>query len=574
IFARFDHKLSASQQLTARWSSYDLASPNARSVGGLNAESRGTRLDDHDRTIALTEVATLTPRTLSELRFQFTRSRLDAPGNDLTGPAVSIAGVANFGASTSSPTGRDNDLYELGETLSFERGAHLFKAGVDFLYNRLNIEFPGSLVAAVYSFPSLAAFQAGRYSTFQQAFGAPAQFQSNPNAGFFAQDEWKASPSLTLNLGLRYDLQLLPAPIRLDRSNVGPRLGVAWSPGSRRTVVRANYGLYYDRIPLRAVSNALQRDGTKYRVALEAYGQAGAPAFPAQLAAFPAGQYVNITTIDPHIENSYAQQAGLQAERALGRAVTLTAGYQWVRALHLLLSRNLNVPTLSAAGANAAGIPNLGRPDPRWGNVSRYEASGDSSFHGLLVSLRAHPGRGLELRAAYTLSKAIDDTGNFFFSTPQSNSNLRDDRGLSDNDQRHRLSVAAVLESPARGALLGGWQLAPMFQYSSALPFNVQVNYDRNHDTNLNDRPAGVGRNTGRGFDFASLDMRLSRTFRAGEHCRVQALAESFNTLNRVNRSLPNNIIGTGTGAPLASFGRATAVYDPRQLQMGLRLDF
>jgi hypothetical protein len=83
-----------------------------------------------------------------------------------------------------------------------------------------------------------------------------------------------------------------------------------------------------------------------------------------------------------------------------------------------------------------------------------------------------------------------------------------------------------------------------------------------------------VGRNTGRGFDFASLDLRLSRTFRAGERWRLQALAESFNTLNRTNRALPNNVTGSGTGAPLESFGRATAVYDPRQLQIGLRLDF
>ena len=573
-FARLDHQLSASNQLTARGSLYRLASPNARSVGGLNAESRGTRLDNLDSTFALNDAATLSPRALNEVRFQFTRSRLEAPGNDLTGPAVSIAGVANFGASTTSPTGRDDDLYELSETLSVERGAHLFKAGADFLYNRLRIVFPGSLVAPVYSFSSLAAFEAGRYTTFQQAFGEASQFQSNPNGGFFAQDEWKARPGLTLNLGLRYDQQFLPAPVRLDTNNIAPRFGIAWSPGGRGTVVRASYGLFYDRIPLRAVSNGLQRDGTKYRTALLAYGQPGAPAFPTRLADFPAGQYVNITTIDPRIGNSYAHQAGLQVDRSLGRATTLSAGYQWVRALHLILSRNLNVPTLSPAEAAAAGIPNLGRPDPRYGNISRYEGSGDAYFNGLLVSLRSHPRSGIDFTAAYTFSKTIDDIGNFFFSAPQDNFNLRGDRGLSDNDQRHRISVAAVLDSPAHGRLLGGWQLSPMLLYTSALPFNVQVNYDRNRDTNLNDRPAGVGRNTGHGFDFASLDLRLSRTFRAGERWRVQALAESFNTLNRTNRALPNNVIGTGTGAPLESFGRATAVYDPRQLQIGLRLDF
>ncbi len=93
----------------------------------------------------------------------------------------------------------------------------------------------------------------------------------------------------------------------------------------------------------------------------------------------------------------------------------------------------------------------------------------------------------------------------------------------------------------------------------------MQLGYDRNNDTNLNDRPAGVGRNTGRGFDFLSLDARVSRMFTIAERWRIQVLAEMFNTLNRTNRALPNNVIG------LSGFGVATAVYDPRQAQAGVR---
>ncbi len=96
---------------------------------------------------------------------------------------------------------------------------------------------------------------------------------------------------------------------------------------------------------------------------------------------------------------------------------------------------------------------------------------------------------------------------------------------------------------------------------------------DRNFDTNFNDRPAGVGRNTGRGFDYASLDLRLSKTFRIKDRVSVEALAESFNTLNRANWQLPNNIFGAGA-TPLASFGRPTAAADPRQIQLGLRVSF
>jgi hypothetical protein len=128
------------------------------------------------------------------------------------------------------------------------------------------------------------------------------------------------------------------------------------------------------------------------------------------------------------------------------------------------------------------------------------------------------------------------------------------------------LTVSSVLS-------FKGWQLASIFSYASALPFNIQTGSDRNFDTAINDRPYGVGRNTGRGFNFTSLDIRLSRTFRMTERFRIEAMAESFNVLNRVNWQLPNNIFGTGT-TPLPAFGQATAAGDPRQLQLGLRVGF
>lgn len=565
-FAKFDHEFSSTQKVFARYTFYDIASPNARGVGGLSDVSRGTRLDNRDHSFAANWMSTLSPRTVNELRFQFTRSALSAPGNDLTGPAISIAGVANFGASTSSPVTRDNDLTELNDSFSLIRGPHTLRVGGGVLLNRLNIYFPGSQIAAVYSFANLASFQAGRYQTFQQAFGDPNQFQSNPNLGLFAQDEWRIHRRLTVQVGLRYDTQWLTKPIQTDRNNIVPRFGLAWSPNAS-TVVRASYGLFYDRVPLRATSNALQRDGSKYRVALLAFGQAGAPVFPFQAPAFPDGQFINITTIDRHIQNSYAQQAGLELEHRFG-ALELTASYQWLRGLHLILSRNANVPTLTAAQATAQGVANLGRPDSRYGNVSRYEGAGDSYYNGLAVSAQYRFTRGTSLRLSYNLSKAIDNVGNFFFSTPQNNFNLRDDRGHSDNDQRHRVTASGVLESRYQNRWLRQWQLSPMFVYTSQLPFNVQLGQDRNFDTNTNDRPIGVGRNTGRAFGYSSLDFRFSRVFRLSERWTVQGIAEAFNSLNHTNRAVPNAVISAPT------FGQATSVFDARQIQFGARVNF
>jgi carboxypeptidase family protein len=576
FFARVDHKLNDRNQLSGRYSLYHITADNSRTVGGLNDVSRGSGLDDTDQTVAISNITTLSNQTLNEARFQYTNSRLAAPINDTVGPAVGISGVANFGTATSSPLARDINLFEAVDNVSTQRGAHSPKVGVDVLYNRVNILFPGAL-QGVYAFNSLSAFLTGNYSTYQQAFGAPSQFQSNPNVGFFAQDEWRVRPKFTINAGLRYDLQFLPGPTQTDTNNLAPRLGFAYAPGNRKTVVRASFGIYYDRIPLRATSNALQRDGSKYVVVQFSPGQVGAPVFPNVLPAQPATLITkpNITRIDPNIETSYSQQANVQIERELPGNALLSVGYLHLRALHIIASRNVNVPTVPAS----AGVPNLGRPDPNWGNIGRFEGAGDSYYNGMVLSFNKRAAGWANVRVSYTLSKTTDDAGNFFFSTPQNNFNLRDDMGRSDNDQRHRLVVSGSFQAPAKGRegslgkALRGFQLSYIYTYASRLPFNVLLGSDRNFDTNNNDRPVGVGRNTGRGFNFSSLDLRLSRRFALTERVGLEVLAEGFNLLNRANFGVPNGTFGPGT-SPNPAFGQPTQAFDPRQLQFGLRLSF
>ena len=226
---------------------------------------------------------------------------------------------------------------------------------------------------------------------------------------------------------------------------------------------------------------------------------------------------------------------------------------------------NVNVPPL--------------RPNPNFGNIGRFESAGESNYDGFVATFNKRASNWASVRVSYTLSKSIDDAGNFFFSTPQNNFDRRDDRGLSDNDQRHRLTVSGSFEVPREKnengfrRALEGFQLSYIFTYASRLPFNVLLGNDRNFDTNNNDRPAGVGRNTGRGFDFASLDLRLSRKFHLTERVDLQLLAEGFNVLNRANFGIPNNTFGTGV-TPLPAFGRPTAAFDPRQFQFGMKVSF
>jgi TonB-dependent receptor-like protein len=434
--------------------------------------------------------------------------------------------------------------------------------------------FPGAL-QGVYTFSSLPNFLSGNYVNFQQAFGVPSTFQNNPNLGMFVEDEWRVRPGLTLNGGVRYDLQFLAGEAETDTNNVSPRIGIAWDPWKNgKTVVRANYGIFYDRIPLRALANALQRDGVQYRVAQVTPTTPGAPVFPNTLAAFPAGLLTNITTIDPGIENSYSKQASLQIERSITNKLAVSLGYQHLRGRELIMSRNINVPTTT----NPA-VFNLGRPDPTVANNGQFQSIGDSWYDGLTLSLNQRASSWGSFRVSYTYSKGLDTSGNFFFSTPQDNFNVLADKGLSDNDQRHRLSLSGTLNSPVRGAddflgsLSRGWIFAYIYSYTSALPFNVLAGADLNGDTNANDRPPGVGRNTGAGFGFSSLDLRLSRRFPIGDRWGVEAMAEAFNVLNQRNDMVPNNVFGTGV-VPRSTFGQPTAVGDPRQIQLGLRVNF
>lgn len=480
-------------------------------------------------------------------------------------------------------------MFQVVDTVTWQRGSHLFKTGVDLLYNRVNIEFPGAL-QGVYTFTSLANLQSGTYSQFQQAFGAPSQFQANPNLGVFAQDEWRPRSDLTVNAGLRYDLQWLPDPIDLDANNLSPRLGIAYAPGDGRTVIRASGGLYFDRIPLRATSNALQRDGSKYQTAVLSFGQAGAPTFPNMLSAFPTGVLVSINNINPNIRSAYSQQAGVEVERAVTKTLSATVGYNYLRGRAIIMSHNVNVPTLTAAQAQAQGVPNLGRPNPNFANITQYDSIGDSWFNSFTVALGTRPASWGQTRVSYTLSDAKDDAGNAFFQSPQVQNDILADKGPSDNDQRHRLVLSGSFGDPfdlfgagAPGALgtgghvllrvFGGFQFGYVYSYSSGAPYNVVTGSDNNNDTTTNDRPAGVGRNSERLPATSSLDVRISRVFAMAGGRRLEAMIEAFNLMNSVNVLNVNNTFGNGA-VPVATFGQRTALGDMRQLQLGVRWTF
>ncbi|HEY4363976.1 MAG TPA: carboxypeptidase regulatory-like domain-containing protein [Bryobacteraceae bacterium] len=589
FLAKLDHQFSAKDQFGLRYSVYDLHSTNSRGAGGLSASTASANLENTDQTVAISNIATLSPRLVNETHGQFTDGNLQAPPSDPVGPAVTISGVATFGTLSISPTARLNKLAEIVDNLSYQSGAHALRAGIDVLYNSDTITYPRSF-RGNYSFSSLANFLSGTYnnSGFTQTFSNSVIHQTNPNAGFYLQDEWKVNTHLTLNLGLRYELQFLHA-IATDTNNLSPRAGFAWTPfASRKTVIRGGYGLFYDRVPLRALANALlSANNTTSPANLSQISvslsptQAGAPAFPNILPSLtlPPGVLFNFSTMDPHMQNAYSEQGSLEIEQQLGAHSTFSVGYQHVRGLHLLVSINQNVPACVASGSN-----NGCRPNPAFGNNSQYSPRADSYYDGLQVSFVQRPVRWGNYRISYTYSKALDNAGEFFFSAPIDNFNIWRDYGRSDDDQRHRFVFDGTIHSPTGPAatpwqrVTHGFELTAMLQYYSALPFNITTGATTVQGTAARPTVNGVfiNRNAGSGFDFFNANARLSRGFRITDRLRVDAFVEGFNLTNHVNGVTLNGTFGTGAYPtnPLPAFGQITAVGDPRTFQLALRATF
>ncbi len=588
LLGKIDHQISGRDQLTVRYALYDVSSDNSRGAGALNAPSASSALDNRDQTVSAGNTLTISDRTVLETRVQFANSNLKAPPTDPVGPAVSIAGVASFGTLSSSPTARINRLVQVINSLSHQAGSHALRIGADFLYNDDRITFPRAYRGG-YTFSSLPNFLSGIYNNagFTQTFGETAVHQTNPNLGMYAQDEWKLASNLTLNLGVRFDLQYLET-IDADANNVSPRVGLAWSPfQSRRTLVRASSGLFYDRVPLRAVANALLSAGNttdlsqlrQIAVSLSP-SQAGAPVFPAILSGVvPSVTLPNLTTMDRDLQNAFSRQASVEVEQQIGDGTTVTFGYQYLRGRDLLMSINQNVPSCVPTGTN-----NGCRPNPSYGNNNQYSAAGDSRYHGLYVSWLQRPARWGSYRVSYTLSTARNNVGEFFFSSPIDPFDLSKDWGRSDDDQRHRLVMNGTVQTSSAPAatvwerISHGFQLSGTVQAYSSLPFNVTSGVTTVQGTAGRPIVDGVfiPRNAGVGSRFFSVSARISRTFHVGDRLELEGLAEVFNLTNHENVVSRNSNFGPGMYPtnPLPSFGQTTAVGEPRSMQLGVRMRF
>jgi hypothetical protein len=363
--------------------------------------------------------------------------------------------------------------------------------------------------------------------------------------------------------------------VATDTNNVSPRLGFAWTPtASGHLVVRGSAGLFYDRVPLRALANALLSAnnttnlGNLQQTAISlSPTQAGAPVFPNILAApVQSVTLFNLTTMDPNMQNAYSEQASVEVERQIGDLGAISVGYSHMKGVHLIMSVNQNVPSCVATGTN-----NGCRPIAEYGNNNQYSSVADSKYDGLQVSFAQRPTSLGYYRISYTLSKSMNNVGENFFSSPIDPFDIWKDWGRSDGDQRHRLVVSGAVNA-------AGFQISGMVQAYSALPFNITSGVTTIQGTA--GRPIVDGefieRNAGVADTFFTTSLRVSRAFPLGDRVKLEGLVEVFNLTNHRNDITRNTNFGAGAYPtnPSPTYNQITAVGDPRSAQLGIRLRF
>ena len=596
---RLDHQLSQSHSLMLRYAfTNNRVAGDAFNTGGFtDASARGSSfVEDQALTGSLASI--LNSGTVNDLRFQLSTRRVVMRTGDTTGPGIEIPGVISLGRPYEGNGHRRENHYAASDTVALGRGAHLFKAGGTINRVRLRAHVPDGF-GGLFFFPDLGSFFSGSPDSFRQGFGNPRTDYAVTALGMFVQDHWTATRQLTLDLGTRYDFEKLPSLFSSATHNFSPRLGLAYSPGTR-WVLRAGYGVYFDRYLLAALNRVLQRDGTQAAESV-ADGPAAAAFFRSltQFAPRPPAPVPSIYSAAANLPTSYSQQASLSAEYELAKDWTVGINYLFVRGVKLARTVNTNLAPPLPAGAALPGQPltpqQLGRElfggarlDPRFNDVYQLQDAASSSYHGATVRLNRRMSDEIEFSASYTLSKAIDDASDFE-EQPQNPYKVGAERAVSRNNQGQRFVFNGLFDlpfgdeedrkpgqpQPKLAPIFGNIELAPILTIGSGFPVDPLTGGDSNlsHPFPLSARPLGLGRDSLRLPYTAVLDLRILKYFMVGKHGKLDVVAESFNLLNRLNVSEISPFYGTGA-APLVSFTEPMGALNPRQLQFSLDFEF
>ena len=553
----------------------------------------------------LSETHIFSPTLVNEARFGFNRWRSTNQPNALLNPAdfgihnginqpiglpqINIAGGSlSFGGPAAQPSGRGDTTFVVADTMSCVVGRHSLKLGGEFR-QFLNNNF--RLGTGAFNVPTVAAFVAETANSFSVTLGNQTSSISEGALGFFAQDNYKLRPNLTLELGLRYDWNMTPTErydrfivfdpesasllrvgthvdeiYRQNNKNFQPRLGFAWDPrGDGKTSVRAAYAVLTDQ-PMTSVVTGTSAN-PPLAIPLTYVGSIRLDnALQLARAAGLAPQ-----TVEGDFHNAYVQSWNFNVQRELTRDLAVMAGYFGSKGTHLILRRNINQPVggVRPYPALSASSPIL--PGTPLGNITEADGAGNSSYNALWVTANQRLAHGLQFNASYTWSKSLDYNSLSSQGVVVQNSyDPQGDRGPSDYDARHRFVVSSIYELPLRGnRFVGGWELAAIVQSQSGSPVNIVVSnstvngvantlrpdvtgpvniagsVERWFDTSVFvpvARFGDLGRNVVVGPGFNNTDFSVIKTTKVTERIRAQFRAEFFDLFNHANFGQPGNL--------------------------------
>jgi hypothetical protein len=478
---RVDYQLNATNTLVGR---YSYSHTNRVSgPGGFSLASQKSNSTNTEQTVQLTETAVINKKIVNETRFSIEHQVSSQNGNNSI-PTTQVVDSFTDGGSSGGQSGSTENQIELQNNTSFTMGTHALKVGGRMRYVKIT-DISRNNFGGSWTFTSIDSYRntllgvpgAGP-SQFRLTAGNPQAVVSQVDFGAYGQDDWKARPNLTLNLGLRYENQDNIS----SNYNFAPRVGFAWAPGKQpsKTVVRGGVGIFYDRIAesLTLTANRLNGTNQKQFIVTNPTFYPNIPS-EAQLEAFqvPVSKY----QLAKDIEAPYTVQSVISLEHQLPHNLKMSVSYIRARTLHMLRARAINAPL---PGTYNPLVPTSGvRPFGNIGNIYEYESSGRYNQNQFIVNLNSTLSRSASLNAYYVFSKAKSDTdgSGTFAANPY---DFSGEYGRTSQDIRHRFVMTGSFRIP------WGVSLNPFVIVSSGRPFNITLGRtDLNGDTLYTERP-------------------------------------------------------------------------------------
>jgi hypothetical protein len=627
-FARIDHRFNSNNVLDARYSLTRNGNENG-GIGGLNTFDRRTNNESVSDTVVVSLVSILGPTKVNEARARFTYNTTDSyspltadngvasrtPDFSQVPVSVSRSGIGNTGPPTGLPQNLVEKRLQFVNNFSIRTGNHQWKFGGDVIHSWRFVTFFNNF-AGTYTFAPGTPFpyDANNPATFPfqytQSFGSSGLNFTDTMGALFAQDDWEVTRGVTLNLGVRWDVDTL---IQGDYNNVAPRVGFAWNVGNTgKTVIRGNTGLFYDTLESSLI-NRESNFGPVGQAALDVrQGDPLFPSFPTRLTEFPSGAAAvpRSTVIVPVYEGDafplgigdtlqrvapYFFNTTVGVQRELGPNWAMSADYVHVRSYDMLSTIDINAPpyfplgpgqTRTVAQANLLrplGVPNrtggpYNIPFTGFRDLQLQFNGGETQYDALKLGLNRRASSRYELRVLYTYGKARGDVDNFRLNESfvpgltEVDGDRSYQQGPSANDTPHNFTASGFVR------IRWGINVAGILTSRTGFPYTGVVGFDANGDGvsggAFGDRPAALTRNSFRLPSITTLDISVSKQVTISGSNRLELRAEVFNALNNNAVTGVNNTIGLDVNNPPATFGQVTGRQGAVEGQVSIRYRF